>query len=91
MSIALTPDGNFLLVNGRLSETSEPEQQNFMSEVRCVQNTYAPDMTYGRNPIVWTISQSTNDRIDDLTRIGQKYLVVTSITFNTATQTYTVI
>lgn len=89
--IALTPNGDFETnANGQLINTSQPANQNFISEVRCEQGTWNPDETFGRNPIIWTVSQSPKDRIDDLTRIGQKYIVVKNITYNPVTKVFNV-
>jgi len=79
--IAITDNGDFLMVSGKLSNTTTPEQQNYKAECRCQQGTYTIDSLYGRNPIVWSISQSVNDRISDLYRIGYKYLAVNSIVY----------
>lgn len=88
--IALNESGNFVTVNGLLSTAAYPPKQYYEAEVRCQQNTYTPDTTYGRNPIVWSLSQSPNDRIDDLIRIGQKYLVVKAVTFDSLTGKYNI-
>lgn len=79
--IALSDNGDFIMVGGKLSTTKTPEQQAYKAECRCTQGTYAVDPLYGRNPIVWSISQSVNDRISDLYRIGYKYLSVNSIVY----------
>jgi hypothetical protein len=91
MAIALTDDGNFLTKNGRLTTAQNPPFQNYKSEVRCIQNTYPPDLTFGRNTLVWTLSQSVRDRCADLVRIGDKYLPVKSVTYNTERQEYQVL
>jgi len=79
--IAIDENGNFVMVNNKLSSTSNLPLQSFKAECRCEQGTYVADSLFGRNPIIWQISQSPNDRIDDLYRIGYKYLAVNSITY----------
>jgi hypothetical protein len=54
-------------------------EQDARSECRCVQNTYFADSTYGRNPLVWTLSQKVSDRIADINLIVNKYLSPQSI------------
>lgn len=79
--IALDDNGNFVLSGGKLTNTTTPALQYFKSECRCVQGGYAADTLYGRNPIVWELSKSVDDRINDLYRIGYKYLAVNSIIY----------
>lgn len=91
MPIALDDNGNFLLGdNGNLSESQNPPLQYFKSEVRCIQETYAVDTTYGRNVLVWNLSQSVGDRCSDLYRIGEKYMPVKSVTYSNELKTYQV-
>lgn len=81
--IGLTDNGNFLTdSNGRLLRSPNPPLQNFKSEVRCIQQSYFFDETFGRNVLVWTLGQSISDRIEDLYRIGTKYIPVQSITYS---------
>jgi hypothetical protein len=54
-------------------------EQDARSECRCVQNTYFADATYGRNPLVWNLSQRVADRIADINRIVNKYISPQSI------------
>lgn len=89
--IAIDDNGNFIVdANGRLTTTSRPADQNFVAEVRCIQGTWPVDLTYGRNVLIWTISQSPVDRCGDLARIGSKYTVVKSVVYNAQTETYEV-
>jgi hypothetical protein len=85
--IALDNNGNFVLVDGKLSQSVNPPWQNFEAESRCLQGTYDPDQTFGRNPIAWEIGNTAN-KIDDLTRIGFKYVIVQSVTFNRTTKVF---
>ena len=88
--IGLTDNGNFAIKNGRLTTAQNPPLQNFKSEVRCIQETYAVDRTFGRNVLVWNISQSPSDRCADLLRIGQKYMPVKSVVYNRELQEYNI-
>lgn len=90
MPIALTDNGNFLLKDGKLTQAQNPPLQYFKSEVRCIQETYAVDRTFGRNVLVWNLSQSPSDRCADLTRIGEKYMPVKSVTYNELLQEYNI-
>jgi len=80
--IAISDSGDFVMVSGKLSSTTKPAQQNYKAECRCMQGTYSVDSLYGLNPLIWKLSQSINDRISDLYRIGYKYLAVNSITYS---------
>lgn len=80
--IAIDDNGNFVMSGGKLTQTSTPEQQAYKAECRCMQGTYAFDTLFGLNPLVWQLSQSINDRISDLYRIGYKYLIVNSIVYS---------
>lgn len=79
--IAIDNNGNLVIEDGKLSNTSNLPLQSFKAECRCVQGSYDLDSLYGRNPIVWELSKSVDDRIADLYRIGYKYLVVNSIVY----------
>lgn len=87
--IAIDPNGDFVIVNGKLTEAINPPWQNYMSEARCLQGTWSPDLTFGRNPIIWELGNVGN-RIDDLTRIGIKYVVVQSVTFDSTFKRYNI-
>jgi len=90
MPIALTDNGNFLLKDGKLTAAQNPPLQYFKSEVRCIQETYAVDPTFGRNVLVWNLSQSVGDRCSDLYRIGEKYMPVKSVTYDSELQEYNI-
>lgn len=90
MAIALTDNGNFDVKDGRLTRAQNPPLQNFKSEVRCIQETYPVNPTFGRNVLVWELSQSPQDRCADIFRIGEKYMPVKSVFYETETKTYQV-
>lgn len=90
MPIALTDNGNFETKNGRLTTAQNPPLQYFKSEVRCIQETYEIDPTFGRNVLVWNLGQSVQDRCADLYRIGEKYMPVKSVFYESETETYQV-
>ena len=79
--IAIDDNGNFVTASGSLSTTDKHEPQAYKAECRCFQGQYEIDPLYGLNTLVWQLSQSVNDRIGDLYRVGYKYLSVNSITF----------
>lgn len=56
-------------------------EQDAMSECRCEQGGNFADGTYGRNPLVWKLSQSSADRIADIKRIVTKYYNPYSISY----------
>lgn len=86
--IALDDNGDFVTdSNGRLVQTQNAPLQDFKSETRCIQDTYPPDLTFGRNTLIWQLGNIKN-RIDDITRIGQKYIVVQSVTFDKLTKVF---
>lgn len=64
--IAIDENGDFVLIDGKLTETSVPQQQNYISEVRCLQDTYEPDPGFGRNPLTWSLSQNPSERMRNL-------------------------
>jgi len=87
--IEIDDNGNFVVDdNGLLKTTSRPNTQSAKAEMRCQQGSWFLDPTFGRNLLVWTISQSPRDRSMDLSRIAQKYVTVGSVVYNTQTQTY---
>lgn len=89
--IAIDDNGNFEVdASNHLKASTYPAAQNFKAETRCVQGTWIPDPTFGRNTLIWTLSQSPSDRCEDLTRIGSKYLTVLSVSYDEATQKYSV-
>ena len=83
MAFKLDTDGNIVVnsitgfaetVSGKLSL-----EQDAMSECRCEQGGNFADATYGRNPLVWKLSQSDADEVADIKRIVQKYFEPNSI------------
>lgn len=85
MAIKLDSNGN-IVVNATtgLSEQVTGQQsleQDAMSECRCEQGGNFTDDTYGRNPLVWKLSQSSADKIADVKRIVTKYYNPYSITY----------
>lgn len=91
--IAIDENGNLIAdKNGNIARVSETEAplQNFISETRCVQGTFAYLPEFGLNPAVWYLSQSPRDRVDDLIRISKKYLTVRTIQYNEQTRTYNI-
>ncbi len=89
--IMLDDDGNFAVdSSNHLKSATNPAGQNFKSEVRCIQGTWTPDETFGRNALIWTLSQSVQDRCSDLTRIGNKYMTVESVSYNSTTKQYSI-
>lgn len=89
--LALDNNGNFVVdTSNHLTATSVPLEQNFKSEVRCIQETWVPDSTFGRNTLVWTLSQSISDRCLDLTRIGTKYMTVQSVMYDSVTKEFAI-
>lgn len=56
-------------------------EQDAMSECRCEQGGNFVDSSYGRNPLVWKLSQSSADKIADVKRIVSKYYDPYSITY----------
>jgi hypothetical protein len=54
-------------------------EQDAMSECRCEQGGWFADETYGRNPLVWKLQTSNNDKVTDIKRIVTKYYQPSSI------------
>lgn len=89
--IKIYDDGNFTTdALGHLETTNTPAVQNAKAEVRCIQGSWDADPYFGRNQIVWTVSQSPQDRGADIYRIVQKYASVMSVSYNLQTQQYDV-
>ena len=89
--IAIDDNGNFVVTaTNHLTTTATSPAQNFKAEVRCIQGTWAPDQTFGRNTLIWTLSQSVGDRCADLIRIGTKYMTVIAVSYDPQTQQYSV-
>ena len=62
-------------------------EQDAMSECRCEQPGWFADDTYGRNPLVWKLPTSWNDKIADIKRIITKYYQPQSISYKNETIT----
>ena len=85
MAFMLDGDGNIVVdaITGLSKQVTGKRslEQDAMSECRCEQGGNFADETYGRNPIVWKLSQSSADRIADVKRIVSKYYDPYSITY----------
>lgn len=87
--IALDDNGNFVTDEaGHLTTTSIGPIQNAKSELRCQQGDWPPDLTFGRNLLTWTLSQSVQDRSLDIYRIISKYVNVQDVAYDSITETY---
>jgi hypothetical protein len=91
MAFKIDSDGNIVFdtVTGLAVQVSGLTSlgQDAMSECRCEQGGNFADDTYGRNPLVWKLSQSSADRIADIKRIVTKYYNPYSITYENGTIT----
>jgi hypothetical protein len=86
MSFKLDSDGN-ILVNATTGLSEQVTglaslEQDAMSECRCEQGGNFADSDYGRNVLVWKLSQSPSDRVADIKRIVTKYYNPYSITYD---------
>ena len=85
MAFQLDGDGNILFdaVTGLAKQVTglQSLEQDAMSECRCEQGGNFADSSYGRNVLVWKLSQSTADKIADVKRIVSKYYNPFSITY----------
>ena len=77
MGLALDDDGN-ILINETTGLSIQREGQDLLaqdarSECRCEQGTYFADTYFGRNPLVWKLSQVPSDHIADIKNIVTKY------------------
>ena len=85
MAIMLDSDGNIVVdaTTGLSKQVTGKQslEQDAMSECRCEQGGNFADETYGRNPLVWKLSQSSADRVADVKRIVTKYYNPYSITY----------
>ena len=85
MAFQLDTDGNILIdsTTGLSKQVSglASLQQDAVSECRCEQGGNFADATYGRNPLVWKLSQSSADKVDDIKRIVTKYYSPYSISY----------
>jgi hypothetical protein len=83
MAIKLDADGN-IVVNSTtgLSEQVNGQdilEQGAISECRCEMGGNIADPNYGRDSLVWKLSQSNIDRVADIKRIVRKYYEPNSI------------
>ena len=73
MAIKLDGNGDIVLdsVTGFSVQVSGQEslEQDAMSECRCEQQGWFADDTYGRNPLIWKLQTSNNDKVADIKRI----------------------
>ena len=85
MAFSLDGDGNIVVdaSTGLVKQVTglQSLEQDAMSECRCEQGGNFTDSTYGRNPLVWKLSQSSADKIADVKRIVSKYYNPYSITY----------
>jgi len=85
MAFQLDSDGNIIVdaTTGLVVQVAglQSLEQDAMSECRCEQGGNFADSSYGRNPLVWKLSQSTADKIADVKRIVTKYYNPFSITY----------
>ena len=85
MAFMLDNDGNIVVdaVTGLVKQVADLQslEQDAMSECRCEQGGNFADSSYGRNPLVWKLSQSSADKIADVKRIVSKYYNPYSITY----------
>lgn len=89
--IEINDSGDFVVNElGQLKTTSRPNTQSAKAEMRCEQGSWYLDLNFGRNLLVWKISQSSRDRCVDLARIARKYVTVGSVVYNSQTQKYDV-
>jgi len=83
MAIKLDGNGDIVLnpTTGLSEQVSgiESLEQDAMSECRCEQQSYFVDDQYGRNPLIWKLSTSNNDKVADIKRIVTKYYQPQSI------------
>ena len=83
MALRLDSTGNIMVssTTGLAEQVTGQEllEQDAMSECRCEQGGNFADATYGRNPLVWKLSQSDSDRVSDVKRIVEKYYAPNSI------------
>jgi hypothetical protein len=86
MGFKLDTDGNIIVnpTTGLSYQVSGQEalEQDAVSECRCEQGGNFTDSSYGRNPLVWKLSQSNVDKVSDIKRIVTKYYNPNSIAYN---------
>ena len=77
MAIQIDSNGDIILdaTTGLSVQVSgfQSLEQDAMSEIRCEQQSYFADDTYGRNPLVWKLPTNNSDKIADIKRIVTKY------------------
>lgn len=89
--IALDDNGNFVIdAAGHLTATRTPALQNAKCELRCIQGSWPANLFFGRNQLIWTISQSVQDRSLDINRITSKYVQVVSVIYDREQDKYNV-
>ena len=83
MAIKLDGNGDIVLdsVTGFSVQVTGQDslEQDAMSECRCEQQGWFADDTYGRNPLVWKLPTTNNDKVADIKRIVTKYYTPQSI------------
>lgn len=82
MSIKLDGNGDIVLdANGLSVQITGMDalENQAMSECRCEQQGWFADDTYGRNPLVWKLPTTNNDKVADIKRIVTKYYTPQSI------------
>ena len=86
MAIKLDGNGDIVLnaTTGLSVQVSgiDSLEQDAMSECRCEQQGWFADDTYGRNPLVWKLPTSNNDKVADIKRIVTKYYQPQSIAYS---------
>jgi hypothetical protein len=81
--------GDFIVDGfGHLQLAANPTWQTIAAECRCEQQTYFADLNFGRNPLIWKLSNEPKDRVSDLTRIGNKYTTIRSCFYDEGTRRY---
>ena len=87
MAIKLDGNGDIVLdsVTGFSVQVTGQDslEQDAMSECRCEQQGWFADETYGRNPLVWKLPTTNNDKVADIKRIVTKYYTPQSISAST--------
>ena len=85
MAFQLDSNGNLVIntATGLVNQVTGQRslEQDAISECRCEQGGNFADSTYGRDPLVWKLSQKNADKINDIKRIVTKYYTPYSITY----------
>ena len=83
MAIKLDTSGNIVVneTTGLSEQVSGKAalEQDAISECRCEAGGNFADPTYGRDSLVWKLSQSNIDKVADIKRIVRKYFEPNSI------------